>query len=137
MTPEPTKTRRDMFARAIEAASRAAHLTLANNGGTFRRTDLQPMPGTGDALWDDGVYAVGIGGVRVASNFAAIAQTLLTIRAKHPNAPYIGTWIDNGIAYVDAVVLLPDRESALIVARAFAQRAIYNGATGETVEVTS
>lgn len=40
--------------------------------------------------------------------------------------PFVGVWIDDhGTAHVDPVVILPDRESAEIVGRAFGQESIY------------
>lgn len=120
----------------LYAVQDAAERTIAESGGTFERATLQAVePATG--------YAVGgiLPTITVAypATRAAIADAILAMhRRMADRAPgaYIGTWCDDATQTVsiDAVVILPDRESAGILARTLRERAIYAFETGETIE---
>lgn len=109
--------------------------TLANRGGTFDAVTLEPVnPASG--------YAVAIG--HIGSNGALLTRDSLYDRLNRTvldlRAPYVGTWVDtnrfgNDVAYVDHVVILPDRESALILARAFRELAIWDFSTSTEVRL--
>ena len=66
-----------------------------------------------------------------------MADALCRVLGSYDDVPYrpayIGTWIDDGTVYVDAVSLHPTREDALAVAYVRGETAVYNLATGETV----
>ena len=66
---------------------------------------------------------------------SAIAGAIANVRARYPLAPYIGTWLADGVCHVDPVVILPDLASARIVGRAFGQIAVWDFAAGESVFV--
>lgn len=113
----------------------AAERTIENGGGTFRADSLEPVnPTTG--------YAVAIGGETIelahergGDTRQAVHNLIWRVRDLNQNAPYIGTWIDGGIAYIDAVLILPDLASAYIVARAFDQKAIWDFANSASIEI--
>jgi hypothetical protein len=111
--------------------------TLAHRGGTFdARTGKLVQPTSG--------YAVAVATVGRDTGALLSADSLydrLSAAHYHP-APYIGTWVDtnhvgNDVAYVDRVVILPDRESALILARAFNQLAVWDFANGTEVRLAA
>lgn len=95
----------------------------------------------GHAVWTVG------GDTRPAASFAyspddalassRLADALCRVLGSYDDDPYrpayIGTWIDDGTVYVDAVSLHSSREDALAVAYARGEAAVYNLATGETV----
>jgi hypothetical protein len=116
------------------AALAAEDTTMATSGGTFTRDTLAPTAPAGEA------YAVGgiLPGRKVAevAHYGELAAAILNMRADMADrAPggYIGTWIDDGTVYVDAVVILPDLASAGILARTLGERAVFNFVTGESI----
>ena len=118
---------------AIDAA---VDYTLANRGGTFRADDLSPVtPDTGYAV---AVSHLGTGNGSLLSPGQLRDRLVLDALGHFSRVPYIGTWIErtgwgNDVCYIDRVVIVPDRESALIVGRAFGERAIWDFAAGESV----
>lgn len=128
----------------IYAAQDAAESTIVNGGGTFRRDTLgADIIGrqSGETRPAD---AWCVGGILPSMTVAypatrsSIADAILAMHgamAERAPGAYIGTWCDDASAtvYVDAVVILPDRDSAAILGRTLGERAIYNLATGETV----
>ena len=112
------------------AARDAAELTIAFGGGTFDAATLAPVsPSTG--------YAVGGLALTVMTSvpddgYERVARVILAQRDNR-RAPYVGTWIENDIVYVDAVVILPDLESAGILARALGEKAIWDFANGISI----
>ena len=117
---------------------RIVESTLKNRGGTFNaRTGRPVKPSSG--------YAVAVENLGTG-NGALLSERYLGDRVSEAlvyqrDIPYIGTWVDrnrfgNDVCYVDRVVILPDRESALILARALGEQAVYDFATGESVRVT-
>lgn len=102
----------------------AAH-TVENGGGTFDARTGEPVQPTSG-------YAVGMpGGTKVKGLVSpgSIVDALRTFELTR--APYVGTWVDvnrfgNRVAYVDPVVIIPDRESALLVAAALGELAVWD-----------
>ena len=113
-----------------DAAMSIAVATFNHDGGTFDRLTGEPVTPTSG-------FAVAVpGGIH---RFARIpehtAMDVLSIDAPD-SVPYIGTWRDNdGQVYVDPVVILPDRESALILGRAFGELAVWDFSTGTEVRL--
>ncbi len=120
-----------------EASDRAAALTLANGGGTFDAATLEPVDLTSG-------YAVAIenfgkGNGALASQ-SYVAERLRKAAGYGYATGYIGTWVKvnsvgNSIVFIDRVVVLPDLESALILARALHQLAIFDFAKMEDINV--
>jgi len=48
---------------------------------------------------------------------------------------FIGGWRSDNVSYLDISVIVPERESALKLAREYNQQAIFNLETGETITV--
>lgn len=97
--------------------------TRQHGGGTFIAATYSD-DGTAElANLTDG-YAVG-----VSPKGLTIPQAI----AASPAARYIGTWIDDGTLYVDAVIHTHNRRSAIALGRAFDQLAIYDFAAGESI----
>lgn len=110
----------------------AARDTLAHGGGTYAALTLDPVTPTSG-------YAVGlVQGTAIVSYAtpAAMAAGIRTVASFYSHAAYIGTWVDNGRVHIDPVAIIPDRESALTLARALGQLAVWDFATGTEIEVT-
>ena len=119
----------------LYAADDAAEDTIANSGGTFDAVTLAPIMAT------EGYVIGGLAPTRTIAypaTRAAIAAELLTLRATlaaEGDAPYLGTWADDATStvYVDACVILPDLESAGILARTLGELAVYDLANGVSI----
>ena len=102
--------------------------TLTDGGGTFDALTLQPFRPT------DG-YAVAIDGI--TRKAADLAPYRIPILARHVagefGATFVGTWIDEGTVYIDAVAYVRDRAEALAMGRAANQIAVWDFAAGEAV----
>lgn len=116
----------------LYAADDAAESTIAESGGTFERGTLAAVhPAEG--------YAVGglAPTIRLAypATRADIARAILAVRDTFVSAPFVGTWADDvtSTVYVDAVVILPDLDSAGILARALGEHAVYAFAEGRAI----
>lgn len=48
---------------------------------------------------------------------------------------FLGIWLNDGIAYLDVSYVFADKQSAINFARLNSQLAIYNVATGETIDL--
>jgi hypothetical protein len=102
--------------------------TFHNQGGTFDETGT-PVPVDG--------YAVGgfVDGLKLDvtdptyDNDLKIASFLHRIprNGDGEKAAYVGTWIEDGILYVDATQIHNDQEEAYFVARERGEIAIYDG----------
>ena len=118
-----------------ETAHTVMTRTLTNGGGTFDRLTGEPVePTTG--------YAVGLpGGQKVDGKETNLALLSTAIRrvSRDARAPYLGTWMADTLTgsavYVDPVVILPDRESAVLLARALGELAIWDFGKGREVHV--
>lgn len=98
--------------------------TLRDGGGTWSR-DLLPI-----GRWN--VWAVGgsLPGYPVpqerATEQSPAGLVGAVARLQLDGAVFIGTWLDNGIIYVDAVSLIEDTDEAIKVASERGEPAIYN-----------
>lgn len=104
--------------------------TVEDGGCTFEARTLLPFtPSVG--------YAVGIGGAKLPSMH--VGPELLTWLAKavasEYETVYAGTWLDNGIVYIDAVKYFGAGEDvrAIACARFYGQAALYDFAAGESI----
>jgi GNAT superfamily N-acetyltransferase len=103
-------------------------------GVTVSADDLTPVDST-DAGYSvsmvDGDFAV-----VNPDDLDAIVQAVADAKAAHPDAPHIGTWLrDDGMLVVDPVVLLKDRAQAEAFGISRGQDAIYEFATGNTINL--
>ena len=104
----------------------AADVTLRNGGGTFHAKNLVEFRG-------DYGFAVGLtpGSGRIVSGEAGKAEVsaaIYNVATQFPNAPYIGTWIEQpaDLVHVDPIVILPHIDDAMVLARALGQKAIWS-----------
>jgi len=111
--------------------SEALDATLADGGGTFDAATLEPIA--------NGPWAVGGGipGQVVDLDtplWLALFDAVLALR--DAGAVTIGTWVDEGKLYVDAVDLIVDTDEAIALAAERGELAIYNLTTKVTLEVS-
>jgi K+-transporting ATPase A subunit len=116
-------------------ANKAALAVIAdlasNGGGTYGNSTLLPFkPPAG--------YAVGIGGLVMPAECATPSMVLWAFRQvsrEHPTASFIGTWLDNGVVYIDAVEYFATtrRPSAMLRGMECGQKAIFDFAAGEAI----
>ena len=108
-----------------QTKARAAAATLADlaqdGGGTYEAETYLPFRPTSG-------FAVGIGGARIpaAAYDIQTAYWLLRAVSTEYEANYVGTWLDGGMVHVDAVRYIRDLSSAVVLARAMGQEAIYD-----------
>lgn len=108
--------------------------TLADGGGTFDADTLEPIV--------DGPWAVGgsMAGDVVPLNGNALmvgayfAEAIRTLCLR--GAVTIGTWVDEGMLYVDAVDLVDDTDEAIALAAERGELAIYHLTDKVTLEVS-
>jgi hypothetical protein len=118
---------------SAQAKGSAMIADLANNGGgTYvQRTleSLRPIAG----------FAVGVGGlaVPVAECTAEVIAFLAKGVAGEYMADYVGTWLDDGIVYIDAVNLFgaDDRAKAEACGRFYGQKAIFDFGAKESIDL--
>lgn len=111
-------------------AHEALARTVNDGGSTFEgRTMLPFTPGVG--------FSVGIGGaILPATTVTGEALAWLARRiAQEYETTYVGTWLNEGKVYVDAVRYFGahGREDAIACAREHGQLAIYDFAAGEAI----
>lgn len=85
-------------ATLLRLAGDVVHQTFANGGGTYEGATLLPFTPKGG-------FAVGIGGINfpdTALTPEAIAWLARRVSGEHGTV-YIGTWLDGGRVYIDAV----------------------------------
>lgn len=104
--------------------------TIKNGGGTFDvATGKAVKPGSG--------YGVGIGaqGKVVANTKAAIEEAYIEV--SKTGTPHIGTWVnpEDGMVYVDPTQVIDDLDSALAIAQARGEKAIFDFSTFEDIPV--
>lgn len=121
-----------------ERAARMADYTLAHRGGTFSAETGEPVePTSGYAV---AVRNLGTGNGALLSR-SYLVERLVEALIGSRSIPYIGTWVEtnaygNDVCYIDRVVILPDEDSAVILARAFNEKAVYDFADGDSLYVT-
>lgn len=110
----------------------AAQYTIENGGGTFRASDLTPVnPTSGFAVGITDGTATKFSLVG-AGNATYLQSRIAEVSYRYPNAPYIGTWIDDEkVCHIDPVVILHNPDDAVAVGRAMGQLAIYDFETWE------
>lgn len=104
--------------------------TAERGGGTYERGTLLPFrPNSG--------YAVGIGGIKLPASDATAESIVWALKAVggEYETSYVGTWLDSGTVYFDAVKYFGEGEEvrAIACARFYGQAAIYDFALGEAV----
>lgn len=125
-------------------AQAVTHTTLAaieagidatfNQGGYSFAQDWQPAPSSG--------YFVGLEGIQVpADDFKP--STVLRFACDHAALLYahgdtavVGTWLDNGIVYIDVTVRVDEVDAAMALAREHQQLAVYHADSGQTLPVS-
>jgi len=105
---------------------------IANNGGgTYTQRDLEPYrPIAG--------YIVAIGGAILPAKDVTAESIVLVAKAvagEHMT-DLVGTWLDDGKVYIDAVRHIRDRVGAERIGREFGQIAIYDLAADEAIVLT-
>ncbi len=113
----------------IQTFEAAIAKTVDQGGGTFA-TDGTPFePESG--------YAVGVGGIILDPATTGAFRLRHAFRQVHKDfgGNYVGTWLDEGQLYVDAVAYLwsDERDAAISLARSCNQLAIYDFAAGESI----
>ena len=110
--------------------------TLTDGGGTFDTATLQPITA--------GAWAVGgsmPGTTLRPTDYRAYADLLRTF-AEHyidilsSGARYVGTWLDDGVLYIDAIDIIEDTDEAIRLASERGERAIYHLTDKITLEVS-
>ena len=110
--------------------------TLTDGGGTFDAATLAPIT--------DGAWAVGgsIPGATLrptdyrsyADLFRDFAEHYIDILSS--GARYVGTWLDDGTLYIDAIDIVEDTDAAIRLAAERGERAIYHLTDKITLEVS-
>lgn len=101
-----------------------------DGGGTYEARSLAKVKPTSG-------YAVGIGGITLPANTVnaeALAWAMDAV-AHGYDTDYVGTWLSDGVIFIDAVVLMPDLREAMALALNHGQEAIYDFLSGESLEV--
>lgn len=117
----------------LERQANAAVDDLAlHGGGTYERGTLLPFtPSSG--------FAVGIGGIHLPVDVVGPQNLAWAAKcaASEYETAYVGTWLDEGIVYFDGVLYFShlDGARAIACARFYGQKAIYDFATKEAVNV--
>jgi len=112
--------------------------TVANGGGTFRPTaDCDGHP----IAYDSG-FQVGLGGVEGAplfevSNPAPLMYALLAVWVRYAAPAFgpiaVGSWIDDGITYIEPSVWIENRNEALALGRRLGEQSVLEWATFDCV----
>jgi len=104
--------------------------TIENGGGTFEQGTYLPFkPADG--------YAVAIAGITLTeadATYEAIKRWGKAIVTEH-EASFLGTWLNEGLLYLDAVVYIRDLDFALRTASAHNQLAIFDFANMTSIPV--
>ena len=108
-----------------------AERTLENGGCTMSIDGCEPLTG----------FAVGTGGIvvplsqfseEVVERFSQSIGERVLINGERFGA-YIGTWVDNGMVYLDRTVIIHDKDAALKTGLALKQQAIYDISAGACI----
>jgi len=119
--------------RTLEAAANVVVADLADHGGgTYERGTLLPFTPS------DG-FAVAVGGIHLDAEVVGPENAEWALRAVggEYETSFVGTWLDDGVVYFDAVMYFAaDRGvQALAAGRFYEQKAIYDFATKESISV--
>jgi hypothetical protein len=120
-----------------KAARKAAIHTFSHQGGTFDAATLEPV--TIRSGYGVAVKSLGRGNGALAS-LDYVTDRLYDAVIGRGAIPYIGTWLNRNFrgnyeVYIDRVVVLPDRDSALILARALNEIAVWDYADEAAISV--
>lgn len=114
-------------------AAGAVLADLANTGGgTYQQGTFLPFR-------PDNGFAVSLqGGLKLPWETVTPSMVMWAMRQvsrEYPSASYVGTWLDNGVVYIDPVAYFgPERREAAIKAgRAHDQLAIYDFGAKEAI----
>ena len=115
--------------RILERQALAAlDFTTVHGGGTFEgRTMLPFTPRDG--------YAVAIGGMTFKATDVTpdvLAWACRAVTGEWDTA-FAGTWVDDGVFYIDAVQYVSNRDRAMALGREHAQKAIYDFEAQEVI----
>lgn len=111
--------------------------TLMTGGGTYDLVEVERVsPATGYAVALDGGWTVFLGDYsdQMLDHAAHMVNDAVAYGRLTMTVPYIGTWIDGDTLYIDRVIIMDSKEDALARARHERQLAIYDFATGESIE---
>lgn len=119
-----------MDATLHRAATQVVIDLAENGGGTYEWGTLLPFkPDTG--------FAVGVGGTRYPADAfdASTAAWLLKATGSEYGEVFVGTWLDSGTVYVDAVRYFNGsrRKDALLLGYQHEQKAIYDFGMAESI----
>lgn len=112
----------------LAIADRIIADTLAHGGGTYHAR-------TGDAITNTRGYYVGgaLDGIKVdaadpnaAANAVAYMMHMIPVNGNHEPMHYLGTWMHDGIIYIDAADHHTDAITALDVGRARGELSIWD-----------
>ena len=112
----------------------ALDATLADGGGTFDAHTFAPLGATWAWAVGGGIPGHTIELVAERDLEGALAQAFAAL--VDAGADVIGTWLDEGVLYVDAVDLIEDTDEAIRLAAERGELAIYHLTTKTTLEVS-
>lgn len=124
----------------VQVLNIALH-TAVHGGGTFHRdNDGFPVQfttgfavGLRTSLDDDGYSAMPNREDSAEDLAGVIEHGIAHVEAHFPKADFIGTWVDHGVVYVDAVVVVQSELEAARLAYANGQQAYYSFAANEAI----
>lgn len=112
-----------------KVAKELLNRALRFGGATVGRNG-EPYTGTGFAVSKDGHE------LKVPVRMASVSLIREWVKQlKLDDDDYIGAWIDEGYLYLDVSRIIPDKEEALITAKLWRQKAIYDFETGQSIYV--
>jgi hypothetical protein len=129
-------------------ADRAASLTLANGGGTFDPYTLNDVTSRPFYAGQGFGYMVGIGqpGTRslvtlpvyaypTRADRMAVSAAILDVATVARDVPngMVGTWVDEGLVYVEVSQWVAGRDEAIELGKAHSQRAIWDVKAGAEI----
>jgi hypothetical protein len=109
-------------------AASALAFTVEHGGGTFEAKTMLLQE------WKSG-FVVAIGGLTIAAKDAtaeALAWLGNRVGGEYMTT-YIGTWLQDEVLYIDAVVFVADRDRAIALGQEHGQQAIYDCTAQEVI----
>lgn len=106
---------------------------LANDGGgTYQAGTFLPV------TWGAGFAVATADGLAFPAEVATesmLAWAMRQVSRENPRTSYVGTWLDNGVVYIDAVRFFAEdrREAAIQAGREAGQLAIYDFGQKESI----
>lgn len=112
--------------------------TIEHGGATIRLKDypeMLVMPTKGYAVGEGAIgYVVPFDGAD-PETFDVTIERALAWFAEHGGIEFLGTWIDDGVLYVDPVHVFTRKDFALGVAWAWGERAVYDFEAGKSINI--